>query len=229
MRKIAILQSNYLPWRGYFKIIKEADIFCFYDTAKYTKNDWRNRNIIMGQNGPFWITIPFPKDSVQKKINEVKFQDNSWRKKHMKSILQSYGKSKYFDALEKIVYPIIADENILSLSELNSLLIQNICSYIGINTKIISDDKVDYKFDECRVQRLVNLIISLNGTHYLSGINAKNYIEPKKNLFLQKNIELTYLDHKNYSSYNTKFEYNERVSIIDMIANVEKEEIYDLI
>ena len=69
--KVAVLQSNYLPWRGYFKIIYESDIFCFYDSVKYTKNDWRNRNIIVGPNGKFWITIPISNQSVNLKINQV--------------------------------------------------------------------------------------------------------------------------------------------------------------
>ena len=57
-RKIAILQSNYIPWKGYFDIISKVDEFIFYDEVQYTKHDWRNRNRIKTSNGLIWLTIP---------------------------------------------------------------------------------------------------------------------------------------------------------------------------
>ena len=59
MRKtIAVVQSNYIPWRGYFDLIHSVDEFILYDDVQYTIRDWRNRNIIKTQNGPRWLTIP---------------------------------------------------------------------------------------------------------------------------------------------------------------------------
>ena len=46
MKKIAILQSNYIPWKGYFDIINLVDEFILYDDMQYTRRDWRNRNKI---------------------------------------------------------------------------------------------------------------------------------------------------------------------------------------
>jgi len=39
--KVAILQPNYIPWKGYFDIINMVDIFVVYDDVQYTINDWR--------------------------------------------------------------------------------------------------------------------------------------------------------------------------------------------
>ena len=55
---VAILQSNYIPWKGYFDIIHDADIFIFYDDLQFTKNDWRNRNKIKTAQGSKWLSIP---------------------------------------------------------------------------------------------------------------------------------------------------------------------------
>ena len=46
MKKIAILQSNYIPWKGYFDLINLVDEFILYDDMQYTRRDWRNRNKI---------------------------------------------------------------------------------------------------------------------------------------------------------------------------------------
>ena len=56
--KAAILQSNYIPWKGYFDLMNRADVFIIYDEVQYTKNDWRNRNKIKTANGLVWLTIP---------------------------------------------------------------------------------------------------------------------------------------------------------------------------
>ena len=45
-KKVAILQSNYIPWKGYFDLIAAVDEFILYDDMQYTRRDWRNRNKI---------------------------------------------------------------------------------------------------------------------------------------------------------------------------------------
>ena len=64
-KKIAIIQSNYIPWKGYFDLMNMADEFIFYDEVQYTKNDWRNRNKILTRNGSEWITLPIRKKKLQ--------------------------------------------------------------------------------------------------------------------------------------------------------------------
>lgn len=56
--RVAILQSNYIPWKGYFDIINDVDLFVFYDDVQYTKNDWRNRNKVKISTGTNWLTVP---------------------------------------------------------------------------------------------------------------------------------------------------------------------------
>lgn len=73
MKKVAIIQSNYIPWKGYFDIIASVDEFILYDDMQYTRRDWRNRNRIMTPNGPQWLTIPVSvKGKFYQRINETK-------------------------------------------------------------------------------------------------------------------------------------------------------------
>ena len=58
MRRIAILQSNYIPWKGYFDMIAAVDEFVLYDDMQYTRRDWRNRNQIKTPQGLQWLTVP---------------------------------------------------------------------------------------------------------------------------------------------------------------------------
>lgn len=51
MKKVAIVQSNYIPWKDYFDIIADIDEFIIYDDMQYTWRDWRNRNKIKTHKG----------------------------------------------------------------------------------------------------------------------------------------------------------------------------------
>ena len=111
-KKIVILQSNYLPWKGYFELINYADEFYFHDDVKYTKNDWRNRNQIFLNYKKKWITIPCGVKG-NRKINEVFIADHKWKKKHFNMIYEAYRSSEYYkDYIEFFhnctLFPILA-------------------------------------------------------------------------------------------------------------------------
>ena len=102
MKKIAILQSNYIPWKGYFDLINMVDEFVLYDDVQYTHRDWRNRNKIKTSHGLKWLTIPVRQERFEQKIIETKVIDKRWNTKHWKSLVQNYSKAKYFNEYKYI-------------------------------------------------------------------------------------------------------------------------------
>jgi WbqC-like protein family len=75
-KKIAIVQSNYIQWKGYFDLINMVDEFILYDEMQYTKRDWINRNRIKTANGSRWITIPVEvKEKYFQKIKDTTVSD----------------------------------------------------------------------------------------------------------------------------------------------------------
>lgn len=120
--KITILQPNYIPWIGYFEIIKSSDIFIFLDDVQYTKRDWRNRNFINVNNKKYLLTIPVnTKGKFYQKINEVKLTDQKFKEKHLEIIRQNYKKTKYFD--DFFIFSTKRIVNILKIICQNSILI----------------------------------------------------------------------------------------------------------
>ena len=106
MKKVAILQSNYIPWKGYFDIINMVDEFILYDDMQYTRRDWRNRNQIKTVDGVKWLTIPVEsKGKFFQKINETKVSSSKWAQEHWKAICLNYAKAPYFKTYE----PLFAD------------------------------------------------------------------------------------------------------------------------
>lgn len=222
--KAAILQSSYIPWKGYFDIINDVDIFCFYDEVKYTKNDWRNRNKIYSGNGLQWLTIPIPKQAVKLKIAEVEIHDNKWQELHYKMLQSAYGGAPYYSQLGNFIDLIYRQNNWQNLSDLNRFIIKLISEYLGIKTKFVNSSEFKLKGD--RVERLINILKDLGTDEYLSGPAAKDYLTGHEHLFEDNNIVLKYKDYSGYKPYKQLAEpFEHFVSIFDMIANIEQNEI----
>jgi hypothetical protein len=219
IKKVLITQSNYIPWKGYFDAINMADEFIIYDDMQYTKNDWRNRNMIKTPTGPTWLTIPIDISGNHfKKINEmfVSNKYNNWNKKHWQSLLHNYSKSQYFTEIQYFLKPLYFNCNETNLSKINSYFLRAICDYLGINTRITNSGEFDLKGD--RSEKLLNICKELNASHYLSGPSAKAYLNQE--IFLENNIVIEWLNNDNYKEYNQLFPpFKHRVSILDLIFN----------
>ncbi len=226
--KVVILQSNYIPWKGYFDLINDADVFVYYDEVKYTKNDWRNRNKIYSANGEQWLTIPINKEAVKKKISEVTINDSNWQALHHKSITYAYKNAPYFCQIAALIDEVYLEHKWNSLVQLNRFLIEKISALLGIRTKFIDSKNLDLSGE--RVERLINILKQLNATEYISGPAAKDYLKDSEHLFSQNVIRLTYKDYSDYPHYKQMCEpFSHAVSIIDLLVNIKLDEVKDYI
>jgi hypothetical protein len=220
--KVVVLQSNYLPWKGYFDLIHDADLFIFYDEVKYTKNDWRNRNRIYTKNGLQWLTIPIPHGAVKQKISEVPLPAGDWPELHYKALAFGYGRAAFFSQLDELMRPVFMERRWSRLSELNQNLIREIARRLGIGTPIEDSARYQAVQGNDRVERLLDLLKEVGATHYISGPSAREYLAPHAHLFAESGIELQYKDYGGYRPYRQLREpFEPAVSILDLIANVD--------
>ncbi|ROL57563.1 hypothetical protein D9V87_09325 [Bacteroidetes/Chlorobi group bacterium MS-B_bin-24] len=216
--KVAIIQPNYIPWKGYFDIINMVDIFVLYDDVQYTLRDWRNRNRIKAKNGLLWMTIPT--DGTQEKIiKDVKVVwDEKWNIKHWKSIVINYSKAKYFQEYKDYFEELYFNLKEYFLWEINFKFIEAIAKILGIKTKIVFSSDLNYDRKLTKTDRLIAILKELNATSYLSGPSAKNYINEE--LFKKSNIKLEWMDYFGYPEYPQLYPpFIHEVSIIDLILN----------
>ena len=217
MKKIAILQSNYIPWKGYFDIMGSVDEFIIYDEMQYTKNDWRNRNKIKTTNGLIWLTIPVKIEKLNQKINETKTADNKWYIKHKNSLQTNYGKATKFKECKDFIFNIYEQASRLDyISEINYTFLNEINKFLKISTKI--SFSTDYNIGDGKTERLINICKQSNSNIYLSGPSAKNYIDEA--LFTKNNINLEWFDYIGYKEYEQLYPpFEHGVSILDLIFN----------
>ena len=222
MKKVAILQSNYIPWKGYFDIIAAVDEFILYDDMQYTRRDWRNRNQIKTRQGVQWLTVPVQvKGKYLQKIRDTEIADSAWAQDHWKALLHGYRRAPHFDEIAAWLEPIYLAERHTHLSALNRRLIEAICAYLGITTKLTNS--WDYPVDtDDRTMRLVEVCARAGATEYLSGPAAKSYIE--EGVFVARGIKLIWFDYPCYPTYPQLWgEFVHKVSILDLLFNCGKE------
>jgi hypothetical protein len=216
MKKVVILQSNYIPWKGYFDLIHDADLFVFYDDLQFTKNDWRNRNKIKSPQGTQWLSIPVGTDK-NRLICEVALKDLHWQRTHWETIRQQYGKCAYFSKYQPFFEKIFLQTEWNNLSNLNQHLIKSIASEIlGVTTEF-ADSRM-FSLRGHKQDRLLDLVSQTQATQYISGPTAKSYIEASE--FAAVGVELIWKDYAGYPEYRQRhppFEHG--VSILDLIFN----------
>lgn len=217
-KKVAIVQSNYIPWKGYFDLINLVDEFILYDDVQYTRQDWRNRNRIKTPNGLMWLTIPVKaKGRHFQKVRETVISDPGWSDRHWRSIIQNYSRAEYFHTYRELFEALYLGHNERFLSQVNYRFLSAICQILGINTKL--SWSMDYHLIEGdKTERLVDLCQQAGATEYISGPAAKAYMNEE--LFEDEGILLHYMDYSGYPEYHQLFPpFEHSVSIIDLIFN----------
>jgi hypothetical protein len=216
-KTIAILQSNYIPWRGYFDLINSVDEFILYDDMQYTRRDWRNRNVIKTPGGLSWLTIPVQvRGKYLQTIKDTFVVDNKWASDHWRSLVHNYSKSTYFSQYEGLFQDLYLGSQDTLLSQINHRFIVVICRILGISTRI--SWSMDYLLSGDKSERLVNLCKQAGATNYISGPAAKAYLEEA--LFEQAGISVAYIDYSGYREYAQLYPpFQAQVSIVDLIFN----------
>jgi hypothetical protein len=215
MKKIAILQSNYIPWKGYFDLIAAVDEFIFYDDVQFTKNDWRNRNKIKTPQGVAWLTIPVG-EHIHREIRDVCPSNNLWQEKHWKSLCSNYSRTAYFREVGSWLEPLYLGKTHLNLSALNREFIVSICNYLGIQTHF--GNSWDFETAEGRVERLVSICRQAGASHYVTGPAARSYLSESD--FSKAHIKVNWFDYSGYPAYPQCWgTFEPAVTILDLLFN----------
>ena len=216
-KKVAIVQSNYIPWKGYFDMIAAVDEFILYDDMQYTRRDWRNRNQIKTPQGLQWLTVPVQvKGKYYQKIRDTELAGSAWAHAHWKALELNYRRAPFFDQIAAWVEPLYIGRSYTHLSELNRAFIEWICRFLRIGTAITNS--WDYKLLDGKSERLADLCAQAGATQYISGPAARDYIE--ESVFGSMGIKLTWFDYSGYPEYPQLWGgFAHGVSMLDLLFN----------
>lgn len=215
--RCVIVQPSYIAWRGYFDLVRRADVFVFYDDVQYDKGGWRNRNRVKAPAGSLWLTIPVHKRgaySHRTPICDIQaVPETRWNRKHLMALRTLYGRAPHFRQylpwLERTYAAppkCLADFTIATTVELAGMLGIRGTRFLRSSSLGIGGRKSD---------RLIRILQKLGATEYLSGPSARSYMEPEK--FAEAGIAVEYIDY-DYPGYPQLYgEFDPHVSVLDLL------------
>ena len=217
-KRVAAVQSSYIPWKGYFDIINSVDEFVLFDSVQYTRRDWRNRNRIKTPNGLRWLTVPVhTKGHYYDPVSAVTISDPSWRHRHWRSIHSSYRRARCFTGYASFFEALYEEATDTHLSRVNYRFLRAISNLLGIKTPF--SWSMDHDLPPGANERLIELCARLGATTYVSGPTARAYLDTE--MFRQHGVDVVFLDYSGYPPYEQLFPpFDHHVSIIDLILNV---------
>lgn len=220
MTTLVVLQPGYLPWLGYFDLLKKADVFVHYDDVQFDKHGWRNRNWVKGPKGPVWLTVPVLHSGRSgQSILDVEIDERQhWRRRHLSTVGQFYARAPFVDAMLPRLRDIL-ERPWPRLVELDLAIIDWLAAELGITAPRYRASELGIGGD--RNARLLNLCRHFGATRYLSGNAARDYLDVA--LFTAAGVEVSWHDyvHPTYSQLHGTFV--PYLSTLDLVLNMGRE------
>lgn len=221
MKTVVITQSNYIPWRGYFAMIAQADELVLLESVQYTRRDWRNRNQIKTPTGLQWLTIPVEvKGKFLQTIDETRVADSGWADSHIRALEANYRRADAFQETAPWLFGSLTRAAASSLlSEVNAQLLHEICRFLRIGTPIRRCSELLPRSELIGMEatdRLLNLCRACGATRYLSGPAAKAYMDVEK--FARAGIEIIWMNYSGFPDYPQCWDaFEPHVSVVDLL------------
>jgi hypothetical protein len=214
-KRVAIVQSSYIPWKGYFDLIRAVDEFILLDDVQFTKRDWRSRNRIKTKDGLAWLSIPVQtKGRYLQRIMDTTVSDPAWGVRHWQTLRTAYARAPHFAEYAVALEPLYTAPPSDSLSRINHALITAICALLGITTPIRWS--TEYRAREGRNERLIDLCVEAGATEYLSGPSAREYMDLQA--FAAAGLSVQFADYGGYPEYAQLYPpFEHAVSVLDLL------------
>jgi len=213
--RCAIVQPSYIPWRGYFDLIRRVDLFVFYDDVQYDRRGWRNRNRIKTPLGTRWLTIPVHARGAQTEgvpIHRIRTAGDHWPQEHLQVLRRAYGATPYFSEYEEWLDRVYAAPPAL-LADFTIALTKDVASFLGIATPFVRSSELGGA--GAKTERLLDVLRKVGATRYLSGPSARAYIDEEQ--FASAGIALEWMEYR-YSDYPQLYPpFDQHVSVLDLL------------
>ncbi len=223
--KLGIMQPYFFPYIGYWQLLNAVDTYVVYDDVNYIKGGWINRNRILINGQPQFITVPIKKASSYSLINELEInRTTKFPDKQLKTLDMSYKKAPFFDDVMPMLEGVLNfDSQNLASFLYNSIAV--VCDYLGIQTKLILSSDLDKDNSLKGKDKVLEICKLLHADQYYNAIGGQELYD--KDEFLANGISLRFLETGNtiYTQFDN--EYISHLSIIDMMMHVSKDKVQD--
>jgi putative cell wall-binding protein len=219
--KLGIMQPYFFPYLGYFQLINAVDKFIFYDDVNFIKNGWINRNRILINGNPVYLTVQLNEASSFKLINEIEFSDNTT--KLIKSIELAYRQAPYFIDTWPVLKSVFETETD-KISQLAISSIIRVCEFLNIKTRFeVSSNNYSDTKGMVRSSRILELCKRNYAHTYINPIGGESLY--RKDEFSKEGIDLLFLKTGEVTYSQKSIQFVSGLSIIDVLMFNSKPEI----
>ena len=218
MKSLAIMQPYFFPYIGYWQLIHSVERFVIYDDVNYIKGGWINRNRILINSSPTYITIPLYQSSPNITICNTFIQPSFvWRDKLQKMVENTYRKSPYFVNIFPIFEKIIRYEA-ENLSDYLVHQLITLAAFMGIKTEFVLTSR-SYENDFLSGQeRVIDICKREEARVYINAIGGKTLYDTKA--FNDEAINLKFIGMRPIPYKQKTNEFIPYLSIIDALMEV---------
>lgn len=228
------MQPYFFPYIGYWQLIKSTNRFVILDDVNYIQRGWINRNRILANKTPSYLTVPLKNSSQNKKIFEISIDaDDSWRTKALKTLQQNYKKTEHYDEIYETIEQIIHFDS-ENLSDFLSNQIKTMCKLLKIDTEITRSSHLYLHDGTKSEERIIDICKKNDADTYINLPGGRDLYQ--QNNFSNSGINLQFISTRfiPYSQKNVN-SFIPYLSIIDALMNVGTKKIiehinaYDLV
>ncbi len=214
-RRIAIMQSNYIPWKGFFDLIGSVDELVLLDDVQFGTGTWRHRNRIKTPQGLLWLSVPVRHTGACQRIDEMRIADPGWAARHWATLQHCYRRAPHFDELRGVFAPLyeaLALEE--RLSAVNRHLLDACCEALGITTPMRWS--TDYDSEGRSTERLLSLCRAAGASRYLAVPGMRTYFDEA--VFAAAGVAVDWMDYAGYPEYDQPHgPFEHAVSVLDLL------------
>lgn len=217
MTTVMVSQSNYLPWKGYFDLVRRADVLVLLDNVQFTRRDWRSRNMIKTPSGVQWLTVPVrTPNGRMTSVSEAEISDAGWAKSHLRTLELSYRRTPYFEQVFGVLEGCMHGGEAL-LTNINERSLRTLSEFMDLDIEIqVARGPVE-EVDPS--DRILNLVQRWGGTRYVSGPAARSYLDTS--VFADAEIEVDFIDYPSYPEYEQLWPpFRHEVSMVDVLFHL---------
>lgn len=217
---VSIHQPEHMPWLGFFYKMLRSDKFVILDSVQYRKNYFQNRNQIVTNGKPNYITATVQnKGHMSTRICDMKLGDPKFKKSYLNKIRESYRKHPYFNihfsAIEEIL-----NTDYEYLEEMNMRLIEYFRDFLSIETPLIYSRNLN--LNSSKDELVLDICKELSADTYIAGISGRDYLD--LNEFSRVGIQVLYDEYQKYEYPQYKSsEFVPYMSILDLVMNCNAE------
>lgn len=191
MKTLAIMQPYFFPYIGYWQLIHAADCFVIYDDVNYINRGWINRNRLLINGEPTFITLPLRQASQNKKICDIDLSHASeWLKKLSRMVEVTYKKSPYFADTFPVVEKLLAYES-SNLANYLAHQLQTLAGFMGIGTQFVVTSRVYGNNDLAAQDRIIDICKREQADIYINAQGGRGLYDAEA--FREGGIDLRFI------------------------------------